>query len=59
MNLTPSERKELYTLRDDMEDPDDRLLLRRAIRRIEDLETLIRKMRKLLLEKEQDDGIQE
>lgn len=54
VNLTQSERRELYALRDDMEDADDRLLLRRAIRHIKKLETLIEKMRKLLLEKEHD-----
>lgn len=59
MNLTPGERRELYALRDDMEDPDDRLLLRRAIRHMEKLEALIGKMRKLLLEKEQGNGIPE
>jgi hypothetical protein len=59
MKLTPEEWKHLYELRDDMEDADDRIVLRRLIRHTEKLQRLVGKMRELLLEKEQQDGLHE
>lgn len=40
--MTKDEWKTLFTLRDELEDPADRLLLRRFIRYVERLEAILR-----------------
>jgi hypothetical protein len=47
MRITPEDWKDLFALRDDLQD-EDRALLRRAIKYIEYLEITMRQARKLL-----------
>jgi hypothetical protein len=48
MRITRKEWKELFALRDELEDPDDRALLRRFINYLEHLEKTMRSAAKQL-----------
>jgi len=52
MKITPDEWREFFKLRDELEEAEDRALVRRLIKYIEYLEQKLRAMRQQLAEKE-------
>lgn len=52
MRITPDEWREFFKLRDELEEAEDRALVRRLIKYIEYLEQKLRAMRHQLAEKE-------
>lgn len=56
MQITPAEWRNMFALRDELENPEDRALVRRLINYVEFLEKRLRALRKQLREKEQGNG---
>jgi len=52
MKITPDEWREFFKLRDELEEAEDRALVRRLIKYVEFLEQRLRAMRQQLAEKE-------